>query len=205
MGIVPHKELINSTAPFADAARYMFGSVVGNITSALSIIACFGSLPGWLILTTEAPRSGVKTGLFPKFFAELNKNDFPAKGLIFTAILMTLVLLMTASPNLTQQFQVAILLSVFASLMPYMYALVALPVIMIAHKVNKGPTFMFYTVLVVIGMAFCVFALLGSGSDSLYWGTLVMALTIPMYSFVAHSKHQQGEEILHMLSAEESA
>jgi arginine:agmatine antiporter len=204
MGIVPHKVLIGSTAPFADAARYMFGPMAGNIASGLSIIACFGSLSGWLILQAEAPRAGAKAGLFPKFFADLNKNDVPVKGLVFTGILMTLVLFMTASPNLAKQFQVVILLSVFASLMPYMYALVALPVIMISHKANKGPTFMFYSVLVVIGMAFCIFALLGSGSDSLYWGTLVMALTIPLYSFVAHSRKQKGEEILYIKTVEET-
>lgn len=205
MGIVPHNVLVHSSAPFADAARYMFGPTAGNIASALSIIACFGSLSGWLILQSEAPRAGAEAGLFPKFFAEVNKNDVPVKGLLFTGALMSLVLFMTASPDLSKQFQVVILLSVFASLMPYMYALVALPVIMIARKANKGSTFMFYSVLVVIGMVFCLFALLGSGSDSLYWGTLVMGLTIPMYSFVAHSRHKVGEKILYIKTENEAA
>jgi len=205
MGIVPHHVLVSSSAPFADAARYMFGPVAGNIASAMSIIACFGSLSGWLILQSEGPRAGAKAGLFPQFFAEVNKNDVPVKGLVFTGVLMSLVLFMTASPDLSKQFQVVILLSVFASLMPYMYALVALPVIMISHKVNKGSTFMFYGVLVVIGMAFCVFALLGSGADSLYWGTLVMALTIPMYSFVANSRNKKGEQILYIKASKEVA
>jgi arginine:agmatine antiporter len=204
MGIVPHKVLVASSAPFADAVRYMFGPMAGNIASALSIIACFGSLSGWLILQSEAPRAGAHAGLFPKFFAEVNKNDVPVKSLVFTGILMSLVLFMTASPDLSKQFQVVILLSVFASLMPYMYALIALPVIMISHKVNKGSTYVFYAVMVVIGMAFCVFALLGSGSDSLYWGTLMMALTIPLYSFVAYTRNKKGEQILYIKASEEA-
>lgn len=205
MGIVPHKVLIGSAAPFADAARYMFGPMAGNIASALSIIACFGSLSGWLILQSEAPRAGARAGLFPKFFADVNKNDVPVKGLVFTGVLMTLVLAMTASPDLAQQFKVVILLSVFASLMPYMYALVALPVIMIAHKINKGSTFMFYGVLVVIGMIYSLFALLGSGSDSLYWGTLMMGITIPLYSYVANNRNKEGKPILYMEATKESA
>ncbi len=204
MGIVPHKVLIGSSAPFADAARYMFGPMAGNIASALSIIACFGSISGWLILQSEAPRAGAKAGLFPEFFAHVNKNDVPMKSLIFTGVLMTLVLAMTASPNLADQFKIIILMSVFASLMPYMYALIALPVIMISKKMNRGPTFMFYTVLVVIGMAYSMFALLGSGADSLYWGTLMMVLTIPMYSYVAHKKAKKGGEIL-FAGAEDAA
>lgn len=45
MGLVPHAELVKSAAPFADAARYMFGDMAGNIASALSIIACLAPFP----------------------------------------------------------------------------------------------------------------------------------------------------------------
>ncbi|WP_117086160.1 amino acid permease, partial [Klebsiella pneumoniae] len=57
MGILPHEQLVNSTAPFADTARYLWGEHAGQIISALAIIACFGALPGWQILQTEVPRS----------------------------------------------------------------------------------------------------------------------------------------------------
>ncbi|PMC11674.1 histidine-histamine antiporter, partial [Klebsiella aerogenes] len=136
MGLVPHAELVKSAAPFADAARYMFGDMAGNIASALSIIACFGSISGWLILQSEGPRAGAKQGLFPQIFAETNKNDVPMKGLIISGVLMSLVLLLTASPDLAKQFQVVILMSVFASLLPYMYAIIALPIIMVSKKLN---------------------------------------------------------------------
>ncbi|MGL5604870.1 MAG: amino acid permease, partial [Plesiomonas sp.] len=60
MGIVPHEVLVHSPAPFASAASYMFGPLAGKVASALSIIACFGSLSGWLILQSEAPRAAAK-------------------------------------------------------------------------------------------------------------------------------------------------
>ena len=56
------------------------------------------------------------------------------KSLIFTGVLMSLVLLMTASPNLAKQFEIVILMSVFASLLPYMYALISLPIIMVSKN-----------------------------------------------------------------------
>lgn len=198
MGLVPHKELINSAAPFADAARYMFGDLAGNIASALSIIACFGSISGWLILQSEGPRAGAQQGLFPKFFSDANKHDVPMKSLIFTGVLMSIVLLMTASPNLAKQFEVVILMSVFASLLPYMYAVIALPIIMISKKLNRGPTFMFYCVMVVIAMIYCVFALLGSGTDSMFWGTVMLMITIPLFSFVAAGRSKKGQDVLYL-------
>lgn len=196
MGIVPHEVLIKSAAPFADAARYMFGDTAGNVASALSIIACFGSISGWLILQSEAPKAGAKSGLFPKFFGEVNKNDVPMKSLVFTGVLMSAVLLMTASPDLAQQFQIIILMSVFASLLPYMYAIISLPIIMAAKKLDKGRSFVIYSMLVVIGMIYSIFALLSSGSDAIYWGIMMMLCTIPLYSFVAAKKAHEGKTIL---------
>lgn len=198
MGLVPHAELVKSAAPFADAARYMFGDMAGNIASALSIIACFGSISGWLILQSEGPRAGAKQGLFPQVFAETNKNDVPMKGLIISGVLMSLVLLLTASPDLAKQFQVVILMSVFASLLPYMYAIIALPIIMVSKKLNRGRGFMFYCVLTVIGMIYSIFALLGSGTDSIFWGTIMMMVTIPLFSFVAAGRNKKGQDILYL-------
>ena len=198
MGLVPHEELIKSAAPFADAARYMFGDMAGNIASSLSIIACFGSISGWLILQSEGPRAGAQQGLFPKFFSDTNKQDVPMKSLIFTGVLMSLVLMLTASPDLARQFQVVILMAVFASLLPYMYALISLPIIMISKKINRGRTFMFYSVLTLIGIIYSIFALLGAGTDSMFWGVVMMIITIPLYSFVAAGRNKQGQKILYL-------
>jgi len=198
MGLVPHNELINSPAPFADAARYMFGHFAGEVVSALSVIACFGSISGWLILQSEAPKAGAQQGLFPKFFAAVNKNDVPMKGLIFTGILMTIILMTTASPDLASQFQIIVLMSVFASLLPYIYALVALPIIMVAHSMNKGFSFIFYCFMAVIGIVYSLFALFGSGSNAMYWGIMMMMITIPLYAFVAMKRSIKGEKILYL-------
>lgn len=198
MGLVPHQALVGSAAPFADAARYMFGAMAGEIVSALSIIACFGSISGWLILQSEAPRAGASEGLFPRFFAEVNKNDVPVKGLIFTGVLMTAVLLTTVSPNLAKQFQVIVLMSVFASLLPYIYALVALPIIMVAKRLNKGGGFIFYLLMSAIGILYSLFALFGSGTNAMFWGVLMMMLTIPLYAFVAAARAKRGAKTLYL-------
>ncbi|MGL5006422.1 MAG: amino acid permease [Plesiomonas sp.] len=191
MGIVPHEILVHSPAPFAAAASYMFGPLAGKIVSALSIIACFGSLSGWLILQSEAPRAAAKDGIFPSFFSDTNKNDVPMKSLVFTGILMSLVLFMTASPNLAKQFEIIILLSVFASLLPYIYAIISLPILMINKDLTKTSVFKFYLVLVCIAFAYCLYALLGSGNNSLYWGILMVMITIPLYIYVAVRKHKE--------------
>jgi len=42
-------------------------------------------------------------------------------------------------------------MSVFASLLPYMYAIIALPIIMAAKKMDKGRKFYTYAILTAIG------------------------------------------------------
>ena len=185
-GIIPHEVLKNSSAPFADAVKYMFNSeLAGSIASGLSILACFGSISGWFILQSEAPRAAAESGLFPKWFAELNKNDVPMKSLIFTAVLMCGVLLLTASPNLAEQFQIVILMSVYCSLLPYLYAITALPILWTAKKLKKDGNYKWHTLLVLVSILYCMFALVGSGADSIFWGTLLVTFMIPVFTFPA--------------------
>lgn len=183
MGILPHDQLVNSTAPFADTARYLWGAHAGQIISALAIIACFGALPGWQILQTEVPRSAAEEGTFPRFFADVNRHGVPYKGLICTAGMMSAVLLLTISPSLEQQFRNIIILAVSASLIPYAFAVISLPITMIAQKMQYGRTFIIYATLSLIGLGFIMVALTGAGTKPLFWGMVLQMFTIPLYLF----------------------
>ncbi|MGL5586126.1 MAG: histidine-histamine antiporter, partial [Plesiomonas sp.] len=88
---------------------------------------------------------------------------------------------------------IIILLSVFASLLPYIYAIISLPILMINKDLTKTSVFKFYLVLVGIAFAYCLYALLGSGDNSLYWGILMVMITIPLYIYVAVRKHKAEE------------
>lgn len=194
MGIIPHDQLKNSASPFADAVRIMFNSdLAGSIASGLSILACFGSISGWFILQSEAPRAAAESGLFPKFFADLNKNGVPMKSLIFTAVLMSAVLGLTASPNLAEQFEIVILLSVYCSLLPYIYAIAALPILWTAKKLKKEGSYKWHTTLLIIATLYCMFALVGSGADSIFWGTLLVTLMIPVFYPISIKLIEKGE------------
>jgi len=192
MGIMPHDALVNSTAPFADAAKYMLGDWAGHIAALLSIFACFGSIFGWLISQSETPKYAAQEGLLPQFFAETNKNGVPMKSLVFTGCLMSLAILLTASPNLAEQFQIVILMSAFGTLMPYIYSIIAFPIIMIQQKLNKGREYTFYIVMTVIAFIYSLFAILGSGMNTIYYGVILMIVTIPPYCYAAWNKAKQN-------------
>ena len=143
MGLVPHEELVNSAAPFADAARYMFSGTAGTVASILSIIACFGSISGWLILQSEGPRAGAKPVVCSLANSpRCEQNDVPMKSLIFTGVLMSPAARPRHQtwPNSSNRHSDVC----FRILLPYMYALDFLPIIMVS-KMNRGSTFISIT------------------------------------------------------------
>lgn len=181
MGILPHSQLLASTSPFADTARSLWGVTAGECVSALAIIACLGAMPGWQILQTEVPRSAAESGLFPKFFAATNRHGVAYKGLLCTASLMTGLIMLTISPNLEQQFRTVIVLAISACLIPYAFATISLPVVMVAKKLNRSRQFTLYSCLSLLGLIFVVTALLGTGTQPLLWGIILQMITIPLY------------------------
>ena len=75
---------------------------------------------------------------------------------------------------------------------------------MINRDMAATRTFRVYTGLVLIGIVFCLYALLGSGSNSLYWGILMVLITIPLYTYVAAKKHSAAVDSAHAATSSKS-
>ncbi len=67
MGVIPSAALARSNAPFADAARSMWGSWAGYAVALGAVVSCFGALNGWLLLQGQIPLAAARDGLFPRF------------------------------------------------------------------------------------------------------------------------------------------
>ncbi len=72
MGIIPLATLQNSNAPFAAAATSIFGGAWGKTVAVIGMIATFGCLNGWTLLTARVSLAAAEDGLFPKFFGQLS-------------------------------------------------------------------------------------------------------------------------------------
>ncbi|WP_417198297.1 amino acid permease [Streptomyces stelliscabiei] len=67
-GLVPHKELVESGAPFADAVNAMAGGSWGGTVIALVAVASIvGCLNGWVLLSAQMPlRAAARDGPLPE-------------------------------------------------------------------------------------------------------------------------------------------
>lgn len=191
MGVVPARELANSAAPFSTAAQYMFGNWAGSFVSLCAVVACLGSLNGWILTTGQVSKAAADDGMFPKIFSATNRFGTPFKGMLVTALLMTGIGLMTVSPNLSKQFEVITLLCIFTNLVPYILALAGIYPIMSAQGI-RGKEALRYGLVALFALLYCFYALAGSGKDTVFYGSLTMLLSIPIFGLMSQRSRVQA-------------
>ncbi len=73
MGVVPREQLVASGAPFADAARMMWGSWAATIVALAVMLSSLGALNGWTLMMAQVPMAAAADGLFPAVFGRLRR------------------------------------------------------------------------------------------------------------------------------------
>ena len=183
-GIVPNAELANSSAPFALVYAQMFNDGIGNIVMGLAVLACVGSLLGWQFTLAQTAKVTADQGLFPRLFARVNRFDAPLLGLLCCAILQSLIALSTISPNVSEQFGKLVNLAAVTNLIPYVTALSGLLVIMYKARVPLE-VFRRNSLILLIGMLYCFYALYASGLEAVFGAALVMIVGYLLFGIIA--------------------
>lgn len=183
-GIVPNAELANSSAPFALVYAQMFNEGIGDIVMALAVLACLGSLLGWQFTLAQTAKVTADQGLFPSVFARVNRFNAPLLGLLCCAILQSLIALSTISPNVSEQFGKLVNLAAVTNLIPYVTALSGLLVIMYKAQVELA-AFRRNSLILLIGMLYCFYALYASGLEAVFGAALVMVAGYLLFGIIA--------------------
>jgi basic amino acid/polyamine antiporter, APA family len=178
MGIIPASSLALSNAPFADAAKLLWGGWAGNLIAIAAIISCFGALNGWILMSGQFPQAAARDNLFPRLFARESARGTPTAGLVVSSLIGTLLVLMNYSHGLVGTFNVIILIATFFTLVPYM--LCALAELLLGRG-DQGRTR--NIVLAGLAFAFALWATAGAGRDTVYWGTLLLLAGLPLYAW----------------------
>jgi putrescine:ornithine antiporter len=184
-GIVPNAELAKSSAPFATVYAQMFNPTIGKIIMALAVIACVGSLLGWQFTLAQTAKYTADGRYFPKFFSKVSGLGAPLGGLIVNGILQTVMAFSTMSPNATAQFNKLVNLAAVTNLVPYVTSLSALLLVMHKAKSDKH-VFNRNVVVLMVAMAYSIFAIYTSGQEAVFGAMIVMAIAYVMFGFIAN-------------------
>jgi APA family basic amino acid/polyamine antiporter len=182
MGLVAPGTLATSTAPFADAARAVWGPWGRWFIGAGAAIACLGALNGWVLLSGQLPRAAALDGLLPERLARLNARGAPALCLVVSSVIVTVLIAMNYTRGLVAAFTFMILLSTLTTLVPYVFS--SATGLRLALREGRGATVARVAGrLFVSGVAFAysVWAIVGAGRDAIYWGFVLLVLGLPVY------------------------
>ncbi len=178
MGMVPRETLAASTAPFADAARVLWGPIGGKVVAAGAFVSCFGALNGWILITGQIPLAIARDGLFPPLFARLGARDTPVQGLALSSVLACALVLANFTQTLVAMFTAMILLSTLASLIPFAFSAMAELHLTLRER---GPGLAGGVVLALVAFAYAMLAVGGAGEPTVFWGFLAFLGGIPFY------------------------
>jgi APA family basic amino acid/polyamine antiporter len=181
LGLIGPEQLAQSNAPYADAAFILWGRWGYYLIGVGAVISCFGALNGWTLCIGQVPMAAAKDGLFPRIFARESRFGTPAQGIIISSLLVSALVLMNSSESLVDQFTHIILLATLAALLPYL--LCSLARLMISIK-SKQPLSHLDVIVCLLGAAFSIWAIMGTGMETVYWGGFLFMLGVPVHVWV---------------------
>jgi APA family basic amino acid/polyamine antiporter len=182
MGIIPAETLASSSAPFADAAKEIWGGWAGDAVALGAIVSTFGCLNGWILLQGQMPFAAARDRLFPAGFARLNKYGAPAFGLVVSSLLMTAFMVPNYNSSLVSKFTDFILLATTTTLIAYLYGAAA----QLALLVTDRETFRVRSIVqpmtvALLAVAYVLWTIWGAGYRSATWAMLLTFAGIPVY------------------------
>jgi APA family basic amino acid/polyamine antiporter len=196
MGIVPLATLQNANAPFADAARIIFGGSWGKLVGAVGMVSAFGALNGWILLTARVSLAAAQDEVFPHFFGIVNGvRRTPIYGLVAAAVLATGLVFMNYNKSLVDQFGFIILLATLTTVVPYAFAAAAELVLFIRNPERfTGRKMVRDAVIAVLGFGYAIWAMYATGSESIAKGYILLMAGIPVYLWVRRNAGRKTQE-----------
>lgn len=113
-------------------------------------------------MQAQIPYAAAKDKLFPSLFGKINSNKMPARGLIFSSILISGLMLMNYNKNLIKAFEFLILLSTLTCLVPYLFSTATH--ILFSLRTNKKGKWVWGSTAFVFSM----WAIAGSGQEIVF-------------------------------------
>jgi len=180
MGIIPAAELAKSDDPFSEAALQTIGTVGALIIAGAAILKAGGSMVGWTMMICYSSHAASKDGVFPEIYGRTDGRGIPVWNLVISAILMSIIVVITAAPTLTEQFTLIIDVAIILNLLPYLYC--AVTFLFAIRKGNiVGKRKLAAVIITTLAIGYCIWALIGSEIRLVRDSMILLFLSIPLF------------------------
>lgn len=182
MSLVPQAQLAATTAPFADAARNLFGDTAAKLVALGAAISCFGALNGWVLVVGQLPMAVARDGLFPPIFSRVSKTGAPVAGMIVAGVLASTLIALNSTRDLVEVFTFIILLSTLSTLVAYVFCTLA------AFMVKPETLTTGMKAVAGAGFIYALWTVGGSGQETVFWGFLLLMAGLPVFVWMARGR-----------------
>jgi APA family basic amino acid/polyamine antiporter len=179
MGVVPPAVLVQSSAPFADAAQIIFGGDWYRMISIAASIVCLGTLNAWVLTSGQIALGAASDGHLPRFFTVKNRQGAPKWALLISSLGMIPVLIATLNQGLIAQVNFIIDISVTAFL--FIYILSVLSYIKLLWQKRAGSCNVVSCLIGAGALVYCGWALYSSGLKMVALASLIALTGLPIY------------------------
>lgn len=187
MGVLSPAAVTASAAPFADAAERMWGPWASRAVALGAAVSCFGALNGWILLQGQVPLAAAADGLFPAVFGRRSARGTPVAALVVSSVLVTLIVAANYTKGLVGAFTFIILLATLTTLVPYAFSSAAFVVTRARHG---KPLPARRVTVAVLAFAFSIWAIVGAGADTVFWGGVLLLAGVPVYAGMRRSANR---------------
>lgn len=182
IGMLPRDQLAASAAPMAAAATYAWGTAAGIGVAVVAVVACFGTLNGWVLLVAQTTMAAAQDGMFLKAFARVDRRGTPWIGLLVSSVLTSALIAANYTRSLVALFTFMILLSTATTLLPYLVTTLAW------WRLEGRRSTWTRWLVAAIALLFSLWALAGAGTEPLLWGAVLLLAGIPFYLWQRHAR-----------------
>lgn len=171
-GALRNDAVASSTRPLALLAERTGGPWLALVVAITAVVACLGTLNGWILMAGRIPVAAAQDGLFFARLARVHPRfRTPATGLVVGAAITSAMLVLLLREEFLVAFDFVVYLALFLTLVPHLFAAAA------DWKLGAGRQ----RATAATAFAFVAFAIYGCGDVASGWGLALVVLGLPLY------------------------
>ena len=182
--LLPADQVAGSNAPFADFIERYWGHGPALLIAVFAAISAIGALNGWVLIQGELPLAMARRGSFPRWFGITDKNDTPARGLVLSSVLVSILILMNYTRTMADLFTFMALLSTAATLVLYLACAAASLRLTATGEMPRSVSFL---IVAGLGLVYALWTFYGAGIEATGWIFVLLALGAPLYFLTPRS------------------
>jgi len=191
MFVIPQSELAASNSPYADLFARVLGGHYGEAVAAFVIVSGLGVLNGWTLLAGEVVQCMSRHGGFPATFTRENSRGAPARGLLLTGVLASLMLLTSFTDSISKVFTLLIVIATGATLPLYLASALGLLVLRWRGQLPARAGWpRLLSAAALAAVLYCVWISRGMGTEPLLLTLALAAAGVPLYGWWLFSQRR---------------